>query len=47
MQQIGAFYTFTFDPPATDKPFSYHALKVTVANPSWKVNTNAGYYAEP
>jgi hypothetical protein len=47
MQQIGAFYTFTFDPPATDKPLSYHALKVTVANPSWKVNTNAGYYAEP
>jgi VWFA-related protein len=46
-QELGAYYTITFNPPAGEKAFSYHALKVTVAKPGLKVNTTAGYYAEP
>ncbi len=47
MQELGAYYTLTFKPPAGEKAFSYHALKVTVARRGLKVNTMAGYYAEP
>ena len=47
MQEMAPFYTITFDPPANEKAFTYHPLKVTVARPDLKVNTNAGYYAEP
>jgi VWFA-related protein len=47
MQEIGASYTVTFNPPAGERAFTYHALKVTVAKPGLKVNTTAGYYAEP
>jgi VWFA-related protein len=46
-QELGAYYTITFNPPPGEKAFSYHALKVTVAKPGLKVNTTAGYYAEP
>ncbi len=47
MQELGAYYTLTFKPPAGEKPFSYRALKVTVAGRGLKVNTNTGYYVEP
>ena len=47
MQELGAYYTLTFKPPAGEKPFSYRTLKVTVDRHGLKVNTNAGYYAEP
>ncbi len=47
VQELGAYYTVTFNPPADEKAFSYHALKVTVDEPELKVNTTAGYYAEP
>lgn len=47
LQELGAYYTLTFKPPAGEKPFSYRALKVTVAKHGLKVNTTAGYYAEP
>ncbi|HEX4309068.1 MAG TPA: VWA domain-containing protein [Acidobacteriaceae bacterium] len=47
MQELGAYYTLTFKPPAGEKPYSYRALKVTVDRHGMKVNTNAGYYAEP
>ena len=46
MQELGAYYTLTFKPPA-GKAFAYHALKVSVAKHGLKVNTTAGYYAEP
>jgi len=47
VQEIGAYYTLTFDPPQGEKAFTYHGLKVTVDKPGVKVNTTAGYYAEP
>jgi len=47
VQELGASYTVTFDPPAGERAFTYHALKVTVAKPGLRVNTTAGYYAEP
>jgi VWFA-related protein len=47
MQELGAYYRVTFNPPAGEKAFSYYALKVTVAKPRLKVNTTTGYYAEP
>ena len=47
MREIGAYYTITFNPPAGEKAFSYHAVRVTVNRPGLKVNTTSGYYAEP
>ncbi len=47
MQEMGAYYTVTLNPPAGEKAFSYHELKVTVARPVLKAKTVAGYYAEP
>ncbi len=47
VQEIGAYYTLTFDPPQGEKAFTYHALRMTVDKPGLKVNTTAGYYSEP
>lgn len=47
MQQVGAFYSITYDPPPADKPSDYHALKVTVDKPGLIVHTNDGYYGAP
>lgn len=47
MQQIGDFYSITFDPPHADKAFEFHGLKVTVDKPGLTTHTNAGYYSEP
>jgi hypothetical protein len=47
MQELGAYYTLTFKPPAGGKAFAYHALKVIVARHGLKANTTTGYYAEP
>ena len=47
MQQVGAFYTLTFDAPASAKVFTYHGLKVAVDRPGLTAHTNAGYYSEP
>jgi len=47
VQEIGAHYTLTFDPPQGEKAFTYHSLTVAVDKPGLKVNTTAGYYAEP
>jgi VWFA-related protein len=47
MKQVGAFYSLSFDRPASAKVFAYHALKVTVDKPGLTVRTNAGYYSEP
>ena len=47
MREVGAYYSITFNPPAGEKAFSYHSLRVTVDRPGLKVNTTSGYYAEP
>lgn len=39
-------YTLSFNPPATDKPDDYHAIKVLLNQPKLAVHTSAGYYSE-
>jgi VWFA-related protein len=41
-----AYYSLSFDPPATDRPDDYHLLKVVVSQPKLAVRTTAGYYSE-
>jgi VWFA-related protein len=41
------YYVVSFDPPASDRPDDYHALKFTVNQPKLAVRTTAGYYSEP
>lgn len=41
-----ACYSLSFDPPATDRPDDYHALKVVLSQPKLAVRTTAGYYSE-
>jgi len=47
LQELGTYYTLTFDPPHAEHAFEYHGLRVTVGKPGLTVHTNAGYYAEP
>ncbi len=39
-------YTLSFNPPATDKPDDYHAIKIQPNEPKLTVHTSAGYYSE-
>ncbi len=39
-------YTLSFNPPATDKPDDYHAIKIQPDEPKLTVHTSAGYYSE-
>ena len=47
MQDGGAYYTLSFDPPHANGPDEYHDLQVQVGKPGLKVHTSTGYYNEP
>lgn len=47
LQDAGAFYTLTFDPPHTDSPDEYHDLKVLIKKPGLTARTSSGYYDQP
>jgi VWFA-related protein len=47
VEDAGAFYTLTFDPPHADGPNEYHALKVQVDKPGLTARTDTGYYNQP
>jgi VWFA-related protein len=47
MDEAGAYYRISFEPPAAEHRDVYHALKVTVARPDLTARTSTGYYAEP
>ena len=47
VQDVGAYYTLSFDPPQTDRANEYHDLKVLVDNPALTARTNTGYYNQP
>jgi VWFA-related protein len=47
IQDAGAFYTISFDPPPADKANEYHDLKVEVDKPGLTARTNTGYYNQP
>ena len=47
LQDAGAYYTLSFDPPRTETPDQYHDLKVTVGKPGFTARTSSGYYNEP
>jgi VWFA-related protein len=47
VQDAGAFYTLSFDPPKADKPNEYHDLKVEIDKPGLTARTSTGYYNQP
>ena len=47
VQDAGAFYTLSFDPPRVDKPNEYHDLKVEIGKPGLTARTSTGYYNQP
>lgn len=47
VQDAGAYYTLSFDPPRADHANEYHDLKVLVNNPALTARTNTGYYNQP
>jgi VWFA-related protein len=47
VQDAGAFYTLTFNPPPVDKPNEYHDLKVEIDKPGLTAHTDTGYYNQP
>jgi VWFA-related protein len=47
VQDAGAFYTLSFDPPNADKPNEYHDLTVQSGRPGLKARTSTGYYNQP
>jgi VWFA-related protein len=47
VQDAGAYYTISFDPPPADGPNEYHELKVRIATPGLTARTNTGYYNQP
>jgi len=47
VQDAGAFYTLSFDPPRADKPNEYHDLKVQIDRPGLTARTSTGYYNQP
>ena len=47
VQDAGADYTISFDPPPADKANEYHDLKVEVDKPALTARTNTGYYNQP
>ncbi|MGA9670692.1 MAG: VWA domain-containing protein [Terracidiphilus sp.] len=47
VQDAGAFYTISFDPPKADRANEYHDLRVQVAQPGLTARTNTGYYNQP
>jgi VWFA-related protein len=47
VQDAGAYYTLTFDPPPTAHANEYHDLKVLVGQPKLTARTSTGYYNQP
>jgi VWFA-related protein len=47
VQDAGAFYTISFDPPRADKANEYHDLKVEIDKPGLTARTDTGYYNQP
>jgi VWFA-related protein len=47
VQDAGAFYTISFDPPPADKSNEYHELKVEIDKPGLTAHTDTGYYNQP
>lgn len=47
VEDAGAFYTLSFDPPKTERAVDYHDLKVVVDRPKVTVRTSTGYYNQP
>jgi len=47
IQDAGAYYTISFNPPPADKANEYHDLKVEVDKPGLTARTNTGYYNQP
>jgi VWFA-related protein len=47
VQDAGAFYTISFNPPTADKPNEYHDLKVEIDKPGLTARTETGYYNQP
>jgi VWFA-related protein len=47
IQDAGAFYTLSFDPPHAAHTDEYHDLKVEVASPGLSAHTTTGYYNQP
>jgi VWFA-related protein len=47
VQDAGAFYTISFDPPKADRANEYHDLKVQVDQPGLTARTSTGYYNQP
>jgi len=47
VQDAGAFYMLSFDPPRADRANEYHDLKVQVGKPGLVARTSTGYYNQP
>lgn len=47
VEDAGAYYTLSFDPPRADQADEYHDLKVQVSRPGLTARTNTGYYNQP
>jgi VWFA-related protein len=47
VEDAGAFYILSFDPPKTEHADDYHDLKVVVDRPKVTARTSTGYYNQP
>jgi VWFA-related protein len=47
VEDAGAFYSISFDPPAAEHANEFHELKVQVDRPGVMARTVAGYYNQP
>jgi VWFA-related protein len=47
VQDAGAYYTLSFDPPRAAQANEYHDLKVLVGQPGLTARANTGYYNQP
>jgi VWFA-related protein len=46
-ERAGAYYSLSFEAPASARVFTYHALTVIVKRRGLTAHTNSGYYSEP
>jgi VWFA-related protein len=47
VQDAGAYYTLSFNPPKTDHADDYHDLRVVIDKPRLTARTSTGYYNQP
>ena len=47
LDDAGAYYELSFDPPLGDQPHEYHHLEVKVTKPGLTARTRQGYYSQP